>query len=395
MILQKNNREITINISFFASIILLAMFAFNIANKANYIMLLWVVMAVVLFKNFKVPSSSEFIALTITFGLYLLTYCLWYDSTIQVVSYYFVSPLFCYLFGYNILRNNDDKRFYIIIYTVIWALFIHGMLTTINHISSGSMERNPIDFCTKQVIAATLHGFFFSMMVSLLFYVFFVEKGFLHRLLQLFAICFSVYATLYHASRTLLIIIAISLLGAIIYHLSGIKDNKKKLKIILLIILLIVISLIIYSADGFGLKSGYEESNMYERVNRKDYKGLTEDGRMERSIIVLKNALYYPFGGMAKEINRYAHNLWVDTIRTVGTIPAIFLITYTAYVFFSLSKFLKRQDISYDKRIIMLSLYIGIYCNFFVEPVLEGYPLLFSLSCIFNGMVYSMTRMET
>lgn len=395
MIFQKNDKLTTINITFFVSIILLALFAFNIANKANYIMLLWVMLSLALFKEFKVPKSSEFIALAITFGLYLLTYCLCYDSTIQVISYYFVSPLFCYLFGYNIIRSNEDKRFYIIIYTIIWALFIHGMFTTIRHIESGSIDRNPVDFCTKQVIPATLHGFFFTMMVSLLFYLLFVEKGWFHRTLQMLATCFSIYATLHHASRTLLILIALAFTGAAIYHLSRIKDSRTKLKLILLIVFIITAAVVIYNADGFGLKSAYEESNMYERVNRRGYRSLSEDGRIERSIIVLKNAFYYPFGGMANEINRFAHNLWLDTIRTVGTIPAIFLIIYTAYVFFSLSKFLKRQDISYDKRIIMLSLYIGIYCNFFVEPVLEGYPLLFSLSCIFNGMVYSMTRMET
>lgn len=383
----KQNKET--DVLFYVHIIILALFAFNFKNLYNYIMLAWVGFTCLMYSNFKVPVYKELIVLCITFVLYLFSYGIITEYTIQIFSYYLVAPIFCYLFGFNMMRKNTEKRFFTIVYVIIWALFIHGMLTTINHIASGSIERNPVDISAGHVIPATLHGFFLTMMVSILYYVLFVNKNWFYKILHLSAIGFCIYATLFHASRTLLIVAVAVFVIAAIYH-AGTKSKKRALKIIVCLIIVAIVCVALFNSNAFGIKSVFEKTNFNERITEDNYRTLAEDGRIERTIIVLDNAWKYPFSGMSNEVNRYAHNLWFDTIRTVGYIPAFFLILYTVYVFSSFYKFLKRKSIPQNMKIMMLSLYLGVYLNFMVEPVLEGYPMLFSLTCILNGMVKSI-----
>ena len=392
--LKKNDTKSIFTIGFLLQLLCLAAYSFNLFNEYNYVVLVWICVSLFFIKNFAIPECNEFIVLCITFGLYLITYIFNYTYTVEMYFKFLLAPLFCYVWGYNAMKTPSEKKFMIIIHVVIWAMFIHGMLTTVNHINSGSLERDPIDISSNQVIPATLHGFFFSLVCSLLFYLIFVDKRLIYRLLTLSAIAFSVYASLYHASRTLFVLIAIVFCSCLFYRLKMPGSYKSKAKLIIIILLIVVVAVCIYNADGFGLKTSIEESNMSKRVNQRDYKGFSEDGRIERSIIVLKNAFAYPLGGMANEVNRYAHNMWLDTIRTAGILPALFLIIYTIMIFKSFVRFIKLDWVSEKQKYIMLSIYICLYTNFFVEPVIEGYPIFFSLSCLFNGMVYSMTKRE-
>jgi uncharacterized BrkB/YihY/UPF0761 family membrane protein len=263
------------------------------------------------------------------------------------------------------------------------------MLNTLNHSASAFVDRNPVDISSGNVIPATLQGFFLTMMVSLLYYVLFVNKNWFYKILHLSAIAFCVYATLYHASRTLLIVALITFVVVAIYRAAA-KGKAKAVKMVLWLVIAAVVCIALFNSNAFGIKSMYEETNFNKRLTQDNYKSLAEDGRIERTLIVLDNAWKYPFSGMSKEINRYAHNLWFDTIRTVGFIPAFFLFLYTIYVFASFFRFLKKKGIPMKMKIMMLSIYLGVYLNFMVEPVLEGYPMLFSLTCIFNGMVKSV-----
>ena len=381
--------EKKIDVLFIIHLIILSLFAFNFKNLYNYIMLGWVGFTCLLYRGFKIPFYTEFLILCATFVLYLFSFGISTEYTIQIFSYYLVAPIFCYLFGFNIIQKNTEKRFFIIIYVIIWALFIHGMLNTLNHSASAFIDRNPVDISSGNVIPATLQGFFLTMMVSLLYYVLFVNKSWIYKIVYLSAIGFCVYATLYHASRTLLIVALITFVVVAIYRAAA-KSRTKAVKMILWLIIAAVVCVALFNSNAFGIKSAFEETNFNKRLSQDDYKTLAEDGRIERTIIVLDNAWKYPFSGMSKEIDRYAHNLWFDTIRTVGFVPAFLLLLYTIYVFSSFYKFMKKKEIPENMKIMMLSMYLGVYLNFMVEPVLEGYPMLFSLTCVFNGMVKSI-----
>ena len=185
-------------------------------------------------------------------------------------------------------------------------------------------------------------------------------------------------------------IVALITFVAVAICRAAAKSRTKAVKMLLWLVIAAVVCIALFNSNAFGIKSAFEETNFSKRLNQDNYRSLAEDGRMERTLIVLDNAWKYPFSGMSKEINRYAHNLWFDTIRTVGFVPAFLLLLYTIYVFSSFYKFMKKKEIPMNMKIMMFSLYLGVYLNFMVEPVLEGYPMLFSLTCIFNGMVKSI-----
>ena len=48
---------------------------------------------------------------------------------------------------------------------------------------------------------------------------------------------------------------------------------------------------------------------------------------------------------------------------------------------------LKNQDISNDMKMLIFCVYLVIYIQFFLEPILAGLPWLLALFLFFNGMV--------
>lgn len=96
--------------------------------------------------------------------------------------------------------------------------------------------------------------------------------------------------------------------------------------------------------------------------------------------------LAYPYGGSKILQGNYAHNLWIDTINTVGIIPFYLITLYSILTMLNLIKLIKNNNIKDDIKHLLFSIYLGLSINFMLEPILEGVPYLFATMCIINGL---------
>lgn len=367
---------------------ILFLFSLNFMNRSNYIYVALIFIAGVYMykKNIKISLTSEFFILTICFTSYFLIYANYFYVSLQSFITYWIGPISGYFIGYHIINKRGNIDSNKVNFAIVWGLFIHGMLNMILFISGGNNGRVIPDIWLGIGILATLQGTFFTLISGLLFYSLYITKSILNKIILIVAILFSIYSTLQTASRTLLIIVIITLLVniAIYIFLNKIKLNTL-LNIIIKIILSGLVITICYTSNLLQIKDIYENSQLYKRVNSEHQLSLQEDGRFEMYKEVSKEMFNYPMGGDKMPVIGYAHNLWLDTAKMVGIIPFFLLLIYTIMTILTLLKFIKNKYIQDEKKYLITSIYISMTLNFMVEPILEGVPYMFIMMCIING----------
>jgi len=109
-------------------------------------------------------------------------------------------------------------------------------------------------------------------------------------------------------------------------------------------------------------------------------------GRSQRWGKALENIFTKPMGWSRNEFG-FAHNLWLDTAMIGGIMPMIFLFFFSMKSFFDIKKAinLRPKELTFNALILVYSL--SLFLVFFVEPILVGYFNLFSMFCIFMGVI--------
>ena len=164
-----------------------------------------------------------------------------------------------------------------------------------------------------------------------------------------------------------------------------IKRNKqlKLINFIFLISTVAIVAYFCYDNNFLGIKSYYENSQLYIRMGSKQ-----NNLRTDTQIYILKNLLTYPLGGnklILPNNMAYAHNLWLDVVFKVGIIPFILLITYSVKTSLTVLEIVKSKKISEEIKYIIFAVFIASNLNFATEPILDGAFQFFSYFCMING----------
>ena len=122
--------------------------------------------------------------------------------------------------------------------------------------------------------------------------------------------------------------------------------------------------------------------SLYDARNEEE--GL--EGRSWRWGDAINKLLYYPFGWANNNttFNQYVHNTWLDVARVTGIIPLLPICVITVKSLHDSYKLI-RKDINY-KYISLVGLNFCFMCTFMVEPIIEGFPLLFYLWFMLCGI---------
>lgn len=132
-----------------------------------------------------------------------------------------------------------------------------------------------------------------------------------------------------------------------------------------------------YYSDSLLIIDRFENNNAFDNAG--------QESRADLMINNLNNLYSKPFGGL--KMNRYAHNLWIDSARVSGWIPILFLILITfRWIKNTIQIYrYKKIDIAYRQFIVVVSVCLLMYFN--TEPILEGATMLFSFFCLYFGMI--------
>ena len=387
------SRRYTINIYDIFNLIiitLLFLLSMNFMNKFNYIIIamFFLTLMNMLLRREKVYITLEFLVLWICFSSYFITYVTHFEITLHMSIVYWLGPLIGYFTGIHIVNILKKISLDTIIMIMVLGLFTHGMLNMNLYFQQGINGRTVPDIWLGYNRAATLQGILFTLICSLLFYALFICRKKYYKYLIILGTIISIYCTLQTASRTLLVISIICFIFNFLLYVYLNKDKRSKvIKMVIYILLFLCIIVIFYKFNILNIKSIYKESPLYERMKYDvGTVSLGEDPRLKMSKAVFIIMFKYPFGGNKITEISYAHNLWLDSAKTVGIIPFFLLMTYTLFTIITMFKLLNHKYVQSEYKYILFSIYVSLMINFMVEPILEGMPNIFIIMCIINGI---------
>ncbi len=314
----------------------------------------------------------------------------------EVTIFLLIGPIIMYYSGIIIIKtckeNNKDDYIIKCIFAILVGLFIHAMLNF--SINIGSERRNTTDFWTGEIMSATLQGTLLTPMLSLFFFTIMFIKD--KKAKTIMIICF-VLALAYDmiiATRSVIIIAFITFIISLISYIIMENTIKNKFRIVSIIFMIFIIGIIMYNNNAFNIKSIIEESNLYSRVGKNETEE-SDFSRLNAQIEGLKQIVEYPFGvpedttvaGM-----KYAHNMWIDIARQVGIIPFLLLILFFLFNIKSLIKIIINQKVTLKLKILLISEYVTFLFMFYIEPILQGIPVVFILFCLIMGFVDSLAE---
>lgn len=318
-------------------------------------------------------------------------FIMYFNSKADIVTKimkYLVLPLGGYFIGSAFAADEKDESGILKLYLyAVVPLFIHGALNILLFDGVEGTNREVADFWTGIMWKATLACTHFAMAVPLAFLAF-TKKGIVKKLLFFALTAASVYASYVTASRTVILIGAIVLaLEFFLYFVTNkeISLRRKTIAFIALLAGAAVIAVIIW-ANMDTLSSSYFFRRMFES-------DVTEEPRIQLFRNIIENTVYYPFGNMPYF---YSHNTWLDFLRESGWITFICFGAITLIALKNLLSVYKNDRISKVDRIAVVGIMSALLIQMFVEPIMDGAPILF---CLFfyligvnNGLVNKRKR---
>ena len=249
-----------------------------------------------------------------------------------------------------------------------------------------TIKRNVPIFWTGIEIPATNMASFFVMNMcipGLLIIGFKNLKNKWTKIILIIVYLFSLICVMRLGSRTHIAITLFAIGLAILYRFK--KQDVKK-NFIMFSLLFLIINL---GGSYLSIKSDSDLFAAYaDRMDSKTNGVSSAGGRFhkwEKSI----NYMFKKPLGWDLDVFGYAHNLWFDTMRVGGMISFILLLIFTILSIKSLLKLfqLRSKIFLLDGQLLIYS--ICFLLVFFVEPILEGYFIVFTMYCIILGFLKS------
>lgn len=354
------------------------------------ILLLTFVTVMFISTRWKLPiTTTGFILVLFSSSFYLFAAI--YNTS--MMTYYviplLVGPFIGYSIGVIILDNfkqDYSKGLKIIIYTIVFGRFIHGLLNFISSSGYAGYIRNGLDFWTKSIIAATGQGALMTMSISLLFYSVFVVKrtSIFEKAATLLCVIVSLVNSLLSASRTAMIVmVLVFVLCAITFVLISNKEKSKKRKLIFGMVVLGLLLFWMYQSNVFGVKTYWKESPLFERINNETYYEAGDQNRIDMIAVTINDALDNPLGN--GDMSSTAHNLWLDVLRQTGWLPFVLLVSFTVMILIRMIRIIRSKGVPTDIKFLLFSVITGALFNFAVEPVFKGMPYYFVSFCVIAG----------
>ena len=303
--------------------------------------------------------------------------------------------------GVNLIKEDNETAVYHLILLCVLAYSMHGLFSFVyNFVDLGGINgilsagRIMKDVWTGDLSSATGQAMLFTGVLALLYYMVFLNKKKIIKLLWLGLFIVAYIYNLGLAGRSFMAMSVIALISGLVINIILIMNEKKNIsavkdlvRIIIVVFIVLIVIFVMYKNDVMGLKTMFSDSSLGSRLETSD--GLGSDSRWERKAEYLSHLLDYPFGGNHIRIDLhigYAHDLWLDTYDYVGVVPTILLMIYTIRMIMRNVQLISMRGVSVNFRcmIIVFTLVTLVQC--FIEPVAHT-PIYLSMMFFVDGCV--------
>lgn len=337
-------------------IILMAFFwGLNVLNLASlFLVLIFCAVSakVILLRGYHLKFPKSFVLLILYFITYSWFSSLYTDDIAQIFITYLFLPIFALFTGYMLVSLKQkgfwDKTEYFILFISI-GYATYGILNIYQRYQDGydaltwiAAGRMSVDFWRGNEVWPTLEATYFLPIIGLLFYMIFISRGILKKILYLIGLVFASIAAFDIGSRTLIVLsLAVMIAYFFVFLKSKKVSSKKKINVTAIILLLVFILTLAFIFDICSLRTSIMESNFVLRLTGgtkyDDVEGvLSIHGRDIRYKAIFEQMFTHPFGNIDLGTIESgglgsAHNTWLEIFRIAGFVPFILFILWTVH----------------------------------------------------------------
>ena len=296
----------------------------------------------------------------------------------------FMYPL-TYIIGYNICSKEDNEnKFQNIMIFVGLGSFLHYILNMF--INTEAEGRNTNDIWSADIVSATCQAALCCIAIGIFGAVLYSKRKPIYKILAIAGLISILVYNLVLAGRTSVALMLIVLVAGFGYY--SVLNKTRRLKTILPICFVAFFIVLAIRFNWFGIGDYVFDSNLFERFTEETTIN-SSSGRTDFKLEYLNYILIYPFGGgkIYNEVGRYAHDLLLDLYSDAGIIAAIIILVILLISLKNTFKVFKNKNISTDMKMLVFCIYIVIYIQFFLEPIMAGMPWLLALFLFYNGMI--------
>ena len=305
------------------------------------------------------------------------------------------SYLLCFVMG---LGLSDDAKlaegetvsfniFYKLAIVLGGGTLFHYFLNWITNLDvSSSIDRNTIDIWTNEPLAATGQATLACIPLALAIAALFAPIAKKWKVVASGTLLIILVYNLVLAGRTLILLTIITLGVALLFTLIVKPTGKIKTLVICLALVILLGSL--YIGNFFGIRSLVESSPFYDRFFTENSMDIDTDYRLDRKLFYFQNMHKYPFGGAHIRAQRgYSHDLFFDSYDEAGIFAFLPLIFYMIASLIHFIRAITAKHLPFSFRLTVFCLYLVLYMQFWLEPILQGCAWLFASFCFLDGYV--------
>lgn len=295
-----------------------------------------------------------------------------YNIAIKSLNFFLI-----YIVGYNYYYLVDNKVKFIknIIFSIFLGYSILTLLTFIYNYNTKVIDgqRTILNIWTGEYISVTLIGLLSSVVIGYSFYCFFIQKKIYLKCLAFIFLTITILINMKTATRTPILLLAITYIVLTLIYIFS-TNPKKSIKFVAFIIFLFVIFFIFYHQDYFDIKTNILNSPLFKRVKSEKF----TTGRIEIFYMHLlsMNVSYFGGGKISNYTGHLAHNFLQEGYDLYG----IFGLLILMLIFFSFIRVFCELLLKSNKNAIdylLISMYISMIIQSFLEPIFSGYPCYF------------------
>lgn len=344
--------------------------------------------------HFRFETDSALVCMLVVTGCVIFTSVIYNRAYVECLKAF--NFVLMYIVGRRGYTLAEDKEIFIkrTLFSVFFGFFIQLLLQYgYNLGKTYERARTMYSIWTQQAIAVTLIGLLSAAIIGYSFYGIFLCKKKLVKVLSIGAIVLTVVVNLASATRTPIYLMFISfLVMAIIYFSDSSTTNSKgKTRFLGVLLVLIVGLFIAFEMNAFNLKTYVEESALLGRIS---YAGIhTQRTTLFTQYNKLMPEYLWGGGHMRAIIGRSAHNYLQESYDLYGVISFFALIIFTIHMAGNLVRLIKIKG-KKDFQILIISMSIAVFVQCCLEPVLTGYPIVFLVLIMLDGIMTSCLNQD-
>ncbi|APA65498.1 O-antigen ligase family protein [Maribacter sp. 1_2014MBL_MicDiv] len=330
--------------------------------------------------------DSDFIFLSLFSITYAIFYAVYPISGVQLIFIYALFPGFFYLFGkYLVLPKMNPLHLVFVLFAIGFVFSISSLISVIINLREGGfVQQNreiPLFWNGKKTKATLMAAYLtFNMCLPIIYLIKKTKISILSQLVAGIIFITSLLSVFRLGSRTQLMICLLSIALSLIFVIpkQTIRANTK------LLLFLLLISILVLNFVPLDLNADYFSvlgSRLQESSNTS-----SAGGRTFLWLQALENLFNYPLGWQGPNV-RYAHNLWLDVARYAGLLPFFLLVIFTLRSLRNTYRAVRKAPNELLLNTTLLIYSIASMLIFFVEPIMEGLFFLFTVYCLFQGII--------